>query len=206
MSEGYIRLHRQIVDCPVFRNERMLKIWIWCLIKATHSERNSMVGLQMVNLKPGQFIFGRLIAAEQLEMPASTVWRNMKTLEAEGMLKIESNNKFSVVTIENWAFYQTDESNKPKKRKTSSKSTDTDKNVKNDKYIVPPTIEMVEQYCLEQKLPINPQKFMDYYESNGWRVGKSKMKDWQATVRSWARRESEYNPQPAVQEVKKYNI
>ena len=77
---------------------------------------------------------------------------------------------------------------------------------KNEKNIIPPTIEMVERYCLEHNLPINPQKFMDYYDSNGWKVGKSKMRDWQATVRSWARREAENSPSQPVQEVKKYKF
>ena len=40
---------------------------------------------------------------------------------------------------------------------------------------------------------------MDYYQSNGWRVGKQKMKDWKAAVRNWARREKEYTKQKTNQ-------
>ena len=52
-------------------------------------------------------------------------------------------------------------------------------------YIQPPSLEEVESYCLERKNRVNPQYFYDYYQSNGWRVGKNPMKDWKAAVRSW---------------------
>ena len=52
-------------------------------------------------------------------------------------------------------------------------------------YIQPPSLEEVESYCRERKNRVNPQYFYDYYQSNGWRVGKNPMKDWKAAVRSW---------------------
>lgn len=55
---------------------------------------------------------------------------------------------------------------------------------------IPPTIEQVKQYCDERKNNINPVQFMSYYESNGWRVGKDKMKDWKASVRYWETRKN----------------
>lgn len=51
-----------------------------------------------------------------------------------------------------------------------------------------PTLEEVKQYCLERKNNVDPENFIDYYESNGWLVGKNKMKDWKASVRTWERR------------------
>lgn len=49
----------------------------------------------------------------------------------------------------------------------------------------PPTIEEVTAYCQERHNNIDPQMFMDYYESNGWMVGKNRMKDFKATIRRW---------------------
>lgn len=48
-----------------------------------------------------------------------------------------------------------------------------------------PTIEEVQAYCTERRNSVNPQRFMNHYESNGWRVGKSAMKDWKAAIRNW---------------------
>lgn len=56
-----------------------------------------------------------------------------------------------------------------------------------DKRFVPPSVEEVRAYCLERKNGINAEQFVDYYESNGWKVGKNKMKDWKASVRTWER-------------------
>jgi hypothetical protein len=54
----------------------------------------------------------------------------------------------------------------------------------------PPTYDEVKAYCLERKNNVDPEKFIDFYQSKGWMVGKSKMKDWKASVRTWEKRES----------------
>lgn len=51
----------------------------------------------------------------------------------------------------------------------------------------PPTLEEVRDYCIERRNNVDPQRFMDYYTSNGWRVGKNPMRDWRAAVRNWER-------------------
>ena len=62
-----------------------------------------------------------------------------------------------------------------------------EKNIKKEKpkKFIPPTLEEVVSYCQERGNNINPQKFVDYYQSNGWKVGKNSMKDWKASVRTW---------------------
>lgn len=56
-----------------------------------------------------------------------------------------------------------------------------------EKTQIPPKIEDIEAYCKERNNSINPQQFYDFYESKGWMVGKNKMKDWKASVRTWER-------------------
>lgn len=53
----------------------------------------------------------------------------------------------------------------------------------------PPTIEEVAEYCKERNNGVDPQAFVDFYTAKGWKVGKDPMKDWQAAVRTWERRE-----------------
>lgn len=55
----------------------------------------------------------------------------------------------------------------------------------------PPSVEEVRVYCAERKNSVDPERFVDFYESKGWVVGKSKMKDWRAAVRSWERSDSQ---------------
>lgn len=66
---------------------------------------------------------------------------------------------------------------------------------KTAKRFVPPTIEEVTEYCLERNRGVDPERFYNYYESNGWRVGKNKMKDWRAAVRTWERNNYNNNNQ-----------
>ena len=57
------------------------------------------------------------------------------------------------------------------------------------KKFIPPTIEQVIEYCNERNNGINPNKWMDFYISKGWMIGKNKMKDWRAAVRTWEKTE-----------------
>ena len=64
---------------------------------------------------------------------------------------------------------------------------DIDKEIDNNKTkkFTKPSIEEIEQYCRERKNSIDAKHFYDYYESKGWLVGKAKMKDWKACIRTW---------------------
>lgn len=103
---GWIKLYRKILKSPIWENEKALKVWIWCLVKATHEERTQLVGQQEILLKKGQFVFGRKKASQELKMSESVVYRYMQVLKKLQMLDIKSNNKFSVVSIEKWEDYQ----------------------------------------------------------------------------------------------------
>lgn len=53
-----------------------------------------------------------------------------------------------------------------------------------------PTLDEVKEYCSERGNKVDPERWFDYYTSNGWKVGKNPMKDWKAAVRTWERGES----------------
>lgn len=71
------------------------------------------------------------------------------------------------------------------KSKTKSKN-----NGVGAKRFTPPTVEQVRAYCTERRNMVDPQRFVDFYESKGWIVGKVQMKDWKAAVRTWEREDS----------------
>ena len=50
-----------------------------------------------------------------------------------------------------------------------------------------PTVEEVRAYCAEKGYTIDAEQFVNYYESNGWRVGRNPMKSWKAAVATWTR-------------------
>lgn len=67
----------------------------------------------------------------------------------------------------------------------SKEILNTDSSNTDKRRFTPPTVEEVRSYCNERRNGVNPQKFIDHYTANGWMVGKNKMKDWKAAVRTW---------------------
>jgi hypothetical protein len=65
----------------------------------------------------------------------------------------------------------------------------------------PPTADDVRAYCQEKGLELDAERFVDYYASRGWMVGKAKMKDWRAAVRNWARDEDKRSAPAAKRDV-----
>ena len=78
---------------------------------------------------------------------------------------------------------------KEKKGKEKEKKIKETENIVPLTRFIPPTVEEVALYCVERRNHVDAGKFVDYYSSNGWRVGKNPMKDWKAAVRTWERSE-----------------
>lgn len=105
-GNGFITLHRKLLSSPIFENPNDLKIWIWCLLRANHSNTSVFFGYEEIQVKRGQFIFGRFTASKELSMNPSTVYKILKKLEKAGMIEIKSNNKKSLLSIINYECYQ----------------------------------------------------------------------------------------------------
>lgn len=135
--EGYIKLARKITDSTVFDNPSLLKTWVWILCKAAHKDCKQLVGLQEVDIKKGQLIFGRVQAAKQLKMKESSVYKFIKVLEKMNMITVKSNNKFSLINVVNWGIYQDGKFKTEQQRNnnvtTKEQQRNTNKNDNNDK-------------------------------------------------------------------------
>jgi hypothetical protein len=137
MAKGYIKLWRKSLESPIFRNHKLWHTWQYCLLKATHCETSVMVGYQEVSLLPGQFVFGRKIAAKETGLSEKNIRTSVKYLENSQNVAIKTASKYSIITIVNWVEYQNETAiNLASKRPASGQQAATyknDKNVKNDK-------------------------------------------------------------------------
>lgn len=70
---------------------------------------------------------------------------------------------------------------------------------------IPPALEDVDAYCAERKNGINASHFMDFYSARGWMIGKTRMKDWRAAIRTWEQN-SQRGAEPVKQSERKINI
>ena len=110
-----------------------------------------------------------------------------------------------------------EESKKSKCFSEKAKKADNDNEYDNDlkentlegvkeKRFAPPTLENVSEYCRKMGYTnVDAARFIDFYTSNGWMVGKNRMKDWKAAVRNWDRREKNPQRQDGAAEVAKKN-
>ena len=135
---GWIKLHRCLIEKAVWQNHNVFRVFTWCLMKATHKPIEQMVGMTKVLLLPGQFVYGRMKASEETGLAQSTVRNCINWLKQNNTLDIKPDNKKSVITIINWASYQSDTEEVDSKqditldnnRTTTGQQQDTNKKVK----------------------------------------------------------------------------
>lgn len=193
MNRGYIKLWRKSLDKGWLKNFKLWWFWCWCLMKASYKECDLIVGFQTVHLMPGDFVFGLKAASKETGLSIQEIRTCVVFLKKEENLTVKSTNKFSIISIINWDIYQSEEieiNTQNNKQLTNKQQTTNNKqeykelkNVKNT-FIIP-NIGEVSAYCLERKNYVDADKFINYYSSNGWMVGKNKMKDWKAAIRTW---------------------
>jgi len=91
--------------------------------------------------------------------------------------------------------------------KDQEKDKEKDKEKEKKKRFKKPTVQEIEMYCKERNNSIDAQKFYDYYESNGWRIGgKAPMKDWKATIRTWEHNQRERGGARETREVREKGL
>ena len=96
-------------------------------------------------------------------------------------------------TVYHGIFGNTKSTKEKEKEKENIKERTT--NVVPKKSFSKPTPEEVDAYCRERRNGIDGEAFVDHYESNGWMIGKTPMKDWKAAVRTWERNRKDERPQ-----------
>jgi hypothetical protein len=80
------------------------------------------------------------------------------------------------------------------------------------KRFVKPTLAEVQAYCRERNNNVDPESFIAYYESNGWKVGKNPMKNWKSAIVTWERngfsnsKASNSSPQMTMDDPNAYNF
>ncbi|HAR1322083.1 hypothetical protein EG871_12735 [Enterococcus faecium] len=141
MNLGYIKLYRKVTSSFVWTNPSMLKLWLLCLMKASHEGRRFLFNGNEVSLSSGQFVTGRDALAKEYNQGASsdqvivsrTLWRWIKKFEKEEMLSISSTPKYSVISINKWEDYQSSDQHLSSDRPAPVQHLSTNKNEKNEK-------------------------------------------------------------------------
>jgi hypothetical protein len=230
MQRGYIKLWRKSLESNTWNNQNVWRLWCWCLMKASYKRYKCLIGLQEIELMPGQFIFGRKKCSIETGLSEQIVRSCLQTLKSTSNLTIKTTNKFSIITIINWDTYQVDETefnqqitnNLTNNQPTNNQQITTYKNIKNVKNLkednisakrrhkIPPDFELNEKlYSIASSHGLNGDRvkfvfehFKAHHESRG-----TTMLDWNKAWLTWVindkkfSKDKTYQPKPEI----KYN-
>lgn len=187
--DGWIKLHRSMVEWEWYTDPNTSRLFMHLLLTANHSDGK----WRGQEVKAGSTITGRVKLSSELGMSEQAIRTSLNKLKSTSEITIKPSNKYSIISITNWDLYQAtnqqDNQQATNKQPTTNQQLTTNKNDNNEKNVrkifTPPKFEEVKAYCDERKNNVDPEGFIDHYETNGWMRGKTKVKDWKACIRTW---------------------
>ena len=192
-STTYIKLYRKMLTWEWYGDTNTFRVFLHILLKANYEPsryRGHEIGA-------GECVFGRKKWAKELGLSERQVRTALEHLKSTNEVSTKSTNKFTIVHVEKWEFWQLEEG-KATIKKTNKKSNEsptsdqqptTSKESKNIKNTT--TIEEVRKYVEENNLNIDADYFFKYYETAEWKDNKGKpIRNWKLKALNWSRREN----------------
>lgn len=181
---GWVKIHRDIVDWEWYDDTPAFRLFLHLILKANHKDKRYRGKV----IKRGSLLTGRELLASQTSLSVRQVRTALKKLEMTGEVTIKSSAQGTEIQVVKYDSYQLLTSEVTNDRPTTDQRQTTNNNDNNDNNIFkPPTFKEVFDYCKSRNNTVDAQGFIDFYTAKGWYVGKNKMKDWKAAVRTWER-------------------
>lgn len=205
INKGYVSIHREIVDHWVWEDRPFSygQAWIDLILLANHKTEKFPYKGGIIEGQRGTVYRSLSFLADRWGWSRDKVRRFIRLLECDGMVRVNTTTHNTTVTLVNYGKFQDqvttnrqqiDSKPTANRQQAATYNNSNNSNNSNNKKkgtFVPPTFTEVETYCLESGHKIDINAFIDFYTSKNWFVGKNKMKDWKAAVRSWERRDKE---------------
>ena len=180
-----------MVSWEWYSNPSTFCVWMHLLIEASH-EFKVWKGVPIV---PGELVTSVNSLSISTGLSIQQVRTALRNIQTTGEITIKTTNKYSIITICKYDEYQVlNGRGQQTKQQTDNKQSNNiviigeqqDISLSNNGGFAKPSVEDVRAYCIERGcVYVIPEEFINFYDSNGWMVGKNKMKDWKATVRNW---------------------
>lgn len=205
MEDTFIKTYRKILKWEWADDPNMMALWFRLLLEANYQPKK----WHGITVERGQLILSLSSLSARSGISTRTLRTCLERLVEGEQITKQTTNKFTIITICNYDSYQsnniderqTNDKQPTNERQTTDKQPTTTKERKERKeskeennispLFVPPTVDDVIAYCQERNNGVDAVRFVSYYESVGWKVGKNKMKDWKAAVRTWERKDGE---------------
>lgn len=224
MAQGWIMLHRELSENWLWKDKEPFdkrSAWIDLLLMANHKEFKVQRNMHIVIRKRGEVNTSVVFLAKKWGWSRNKVYRFLHLLQEDGMIRIDGTADGTTITIENYEKYQITKTTDGTPHGTSDGTADgtsdgtydnNDKECNNNGKekrrgrFTPPTLQEVEDYIKEKGYHIDAVQFIDFYESKGWMIGKNKMKDWKAAVRTWEQRHGKRTNDPRRSEEERRRV
>ena len=205
---GFIVIARQLLDWRFAQFPYAVALWVQLIMRANWKDSWFMGE----RIPRGSLATSMANLAEQTGMDERTVRRWLNKFEEDGQITRKATNRFTIINITNYRAFQDIQEDRVSERlseqmpeqvsnqmpervseQVSNNRTKKQSNKETKKQVfIRPSLDDVREYIDQNYLPVDPERFFDYYEANGWKIsGKSQMKDWKAAVRNWSHREKE---------------
>ena len=204
---------RKLQSSSFYKDSYAVHLALHLVYEANHKPKKFLFNGKEQTLERGQTLSGRFALALDTGMHPSTIRNKLALLKKVGFLDIKPTNKFSIITIIKYSYYQ-NATNYPDTKQDNNRTTDGQQMDTNNKLkelkelnkeiekpvkFEKPTPIQVKEYALSIGFAsLNPQAFCDHYESKGWLIGKSPMKDWRAAVRTWKHKDNPIYQKPTI--------
>src|ERR1043165_6378566 len=136
MENGWIKVHRKLLENPIASKQHYGWLWITLLLMANHKEKKAIWNGDILVIHEGQILTGRKELSRRTRIPESTIEDILKFLETQHQIQQQKTTKFRLITVLNWKEYQNTNNNSDNKATTKQQQSDTNKNVKNDKKLI----------------------------------------------------------------------
>jgi len=133
MNNGWIKLHRKLLENPISQKPHYAWLWIVLLLKANHSDNDFIWNGEKQTCKRGQILTGRKQLSLETNLKQGTIENILKYLEKDGQIEQQKTNKFRLITVKNYDKYQEVKQQSDNKVTTKWQQNDTNNNNKNEK-------------------------------------------------------------------------
>lgn len=181
---GWVKIHRGIVEWEWYDDTPTFRLFLHLILKANHKDKRYRGRV----IKRGSLLTGRELLASQTGLSVQQVRTSLNKLKLTNEITINSSTQGTEIQLVKYNDYQLLANEVTNEQPTTNQRLTTNKKDKKEKNLFrAPEIQEVLDYCNERKNNVNAQTFIDFYTAKGWYVGKNKMKDWKAAVRTWER-------------------
>ena len=208
MDKSWIKLYRKMQDHWVYKNPNYTNIWLAILWGTNWKQSKVLVHGKLVIVERGEILTSIRTLAQQSHTSEKSVRNFLKHAEVDGMILPKKGTAATHFIVLNYNDLQEQQSteghtegtaraqqghyHKKLRSKEGKNIEQTDSVSMRSRAFTPPSFEEVEAFFTSLFRNDLAQPYFDYYTSNGWRVGKNPMKNWQSAARNWIRNEAKY--------------